>query len=81
MLRGKDDLSQLQVATDQGRVLCTMDRHYLEIAASGINHSGIAFIPSKNSEIGVVVTFLAFMAKVLSVEEARNHVEYVSRLD
>lgn len=79
-LRGEDDPIQLQVATDQGRVLCTMDRHFLEIAASGVNHSGIAFIPSENSEIGVIVTYLALMAKVVSADEARNRVEFMQRL-
>ena len=79
-LRGKDDSCQLQVATDQGRVLCTMDSDYLELAASGFAHRGIAFIHSKNSEIGVVVTYLALMAKVITADEARNHVEFVQGL-
>ena len=79
-LLGKSDPSQLQVAIDLGRVLCTMDSHYLEFAASGIVHKGIVFIPSENSEIGVVVTYLALMARVFTAEEAQNHVEFVQRL-
>lgn len=78
--QGKSDPSQLQVATDQGRVLCTMDSHFLELAADGVDHAGIVFIPHENSEIGVVVTYLALMARVINADEARNQVEFVQRL-
>ena len=78
--RGKDDPSQLQVASEQGRVLCTLDSDYLELAKDGAIHAGIVFIPSENSEIGVVVTYLALMARVFTADEARNHVEILTRL-
>ena len=79
--QGSDDPIQLSIATDLGRVLCTLDRHFIDLAAAGIEHSGIVFIPSAHREIGVVVKYLTLMAGAIGVEEARNRVEYVSRLD
>ncbi len=79
--QGEDDPVQLQMATELGRVLCTMDSDYVDLAAEGAQHAGIVFIPSEHSEIGVVVRFLDLMARVFTDDEARNHVVYVSRLD
>ncbi|MCY3832567.1 MAG: DUF5615 family PIN-like protein [Chloroflexi bacterium] len=78
--QGEDDPIQLQMATELGRVLCTMDSDYVDLAAEGAQHAGIVFIPSEHSEIGVVVRYLELMARVFTADEARNHVEYVSRL-
>ena len=78
--RGRDDPSQLQIASELGRVLCTLDSDYIELAKAGAIHAGIVFIPSENSEVGVVVTYLALMARVFTAEEARNHVEFLTRL-
>ena len=79
--QGEDDPIQLRIASELGRVLCTMDSDYLDLAAEGVEHAGIVFIPSAHSEIGVVVRFLDLMARVFTADEARNHVEYVCRLD
>ncbi|MCY3863899.1 MAG: DUF5615 family PIN-like protein [Chloroflexi bacterium] len=79
--QGEDDPIQLHIATELGRVLCTMDSDYVDLAAEGAQHAGIVFIPSEHSEIGVVVRFLDLMARVFTDDEARNHVVYVSRLD
>lgn len=79
--QGEDDPIQLQIATKLGRVLCTMDSDYVDLAADGARHAGIVFIPSEHSEIGVVVKYLDLMARVFTAEDARNHVEYLARLD
>ncbi len=79
--QGEDAPIQLQIATELGRVLCTMDSDYVDLAAEGAQHAGIVFIPSEHREIGVVVKFLDLMARVFTADEARNHVEYVCRLD
>lgn len=79
--QGEDDPIQLHIATELGRVLCTMDSDYVDLAAEGAQHAGIVFIPSEHSEIGVVVRFLDLMARVFTDDEARNLVVYVSRLD
>lgn len=42
-LLGEDDVNHLQIATQQGRVLCTYDSDFLDMAASGIQHAGIVF--------------------------------------
>ena len=78
---GDDDPVQLRLATELGRVLCTMDSDYVDLAAEGAQHAGIVFIPSEHSEIGVVVRFLDLMARVFTAVEARNRVEFVTRLD
>ncbi len=79
--QGEDDPMQLRIATELGRVLCTMDSDYVDLAADGAQHAGIVFIPSEHSEIGVVVRYLDLMARVYTAEEARNQVEYLARLD
>ncbi|MDE2774897.1 MAG: DUF5615 family PIN-like protein [Chloroflexota bacterium] len=79
--QGEDDPIQLQMATDLGRVLCTMDSDYVDLAGEGTKRAGIVFIPSEHSEIGVVARYLDLMARVFTADEARNHVEYVCRLD
>lgn len=79
--QGEDDPIQLQLATELGRVLCTMDSDYVDLAAEGTQHAGIVFIPSEHSEIGVVVRFLDLFARVFTADEARNRVEYVCRID
>ena len=79
--QGQDDPIQLRIATELGRVLCTMDSDYVDLATEGARHAGIVFIPSEHSEIGVVVRYLDLMARIFTAEDARNHVEYLGRLD
>ena len=50
-----NDPSHLQRATEQGRVLVTYDRDFVEMAQQGVEHTGIVFVPTRYRNIGVVV--------------------------
>ena len=38
---GDENINHLERATSLGRVLCTHDADYVELAASGVEHAGI----------------------------------------
>ena len=75
-LKGATDEEQLAFATQQGRVLVTHDDDFLSLHARGIEHSGIIFI-QPNKPIGDTVRGLHLIYQVLTVEDMRNHVEFV----
>ena len=56
---GDSDLRHLRRARDQGRVICTNDSDFLELANSGIEHTGIVFGEQDVVFIGAWVGFLA----------------------
>lgn len=37
------------------RVLCTHDQDFLRLAAAGVEHAGIAFLPQTRASIGIWV--------------------------
>ena len=54
-LLGEDDVDQLQVATELGRVLCTYDSDFIGLAKSGVEHAGIVVAKQKRDHIGAIV--------------------------
>ncbi len=74
---GEDDKVLLKYATSVGRVLCTYDKHFIDIAKSGIPHAGIAFFVHKHSEIGYVIRSLAAMAEHYTADMMENRFEYL----
>lgn len=42
-LLGDTDINHLKRAAEMGRVLCTYDGDYVELATSGMSHAGIVF--------------------------------------
>lgn len=75
---GDTDSNHLQFATDEGRVLCTHDPDFLQLAAEGVEHAGIAFSPQNRVSIGGWVRALRAMHAQYSAEEARNRVFFLS---
>ena len=71
------DLTQLSFAAKERRVLCTQDKHFLEIARKHPNHWGIAFVKSKSSEIGSVVKALRELHQNESPDSMRNMLTYL----
>jgi hypothetical protein len=76
-LLGEDDVDHLQNATQQGRVLCTYDSDFLDMAASGIQHTGIVFGQQEKHYIGTWVNWLALMHAVYTSEEMLNRIEFL----
>lgn len=77
-LRGRSDESHLGRAAATGWVLCTMDDDYIELAKSGVQHSGIVLGVRKDRKaIGTWVRFLIWMHQTYSQDDMRNRVEYL----
>lgn len=51
--QGMGDPIQLRIATDLGRVLCTLDRHFLDLAATGIEHAGIDLFLARTEKLAL----------------------------
>ena len=76
-LLGDDDLSHLRRAAEQGRVLCTYDKDFLRLAASGVEHAGIVFGLKEIHTIGRWVSRLTNMHERYIMADMDNHVEYL----
>jgi hypothetical protein len=79
-LLGKDDLFHLNNATRMGYVLCTYDSDYLQLASEGINHAGIIFGVWDKHSVGDWVKVIEFIHEILTPDDMRNQVEYLSSL-
>ena len=49
---GESDLQQLDRAVEMGRVICTNDRHFIQLASTGKEHCGIVFGQQEKHFIG-----------------------------
>ena len=76
-LLGDDDATHLQRATQMGRVLCTYDTDYYELAISGVQHAGIVIGQGDIHKIGDWVKGLGLVHAVYSAEEMRNRIEFL----
>jgi predicted nuclease of predicted toxin-antitoxin system len=74
---GLPDVDQLQYATNDDRVMVTFDRDYLALAASGLQHAGIAWCPATKYSVGQLIHALLLVHGVLERDEMRNHIEYL----
>lgn len=76
-LLGDSDINHLKRAIAEGRVLCTHDVDYLEMAFAGVEHTGIIFGQQARHGVGDWVRFLELVHGVYSLEEMKNRLEYV----
>lgn len=76
-LLGDEDINHLERATSLGRVLCTHDADYVDLATSGVKHAGIVFGQQHKHTIGDWVRFLELVHGVYDAEEMHNLVEYL----
>lgn len=74
---GDDDLRHLRRAAEQGRILCTYDKDFIQLAKQGIEHRGIVFISGKRRAIGVLVKRLEWMYLTYTRDDMKNKVEYL----
>ena len=76
-LLGEDDINHLQNATELGCVLCTYDSDFLQLASSGLQHSGLVFGQQDIHYIGEWVNWLTLMHAVYTSEEMSNRIEFL----
>jgi hypothetical protein len=76
-LLGESDINHLIRATTEGRVLCTHDIDYLDMAFAGVEHNGIIFGQQARHGVGDWVRFLELVHGVYTSEEMKNRLEYV----
>jgi predicted nuclease of predicted toxin-antitoxin system len=76
---GLPDPDQLAFATAQERVMVTHDTDYLALAASGVNHAGIAWCDATKYRnlVGPLLQMLLLLHGVLDRDDMKNRVEYL----
>ena len=79
----RDDAEHLDVATAQGRVLCSFNvadfyRLHTEYLAAGKNHSGIILARQQLYTIGEHMRRILKLISRKSAEEMANHAEFLS---
>ena len=74
---GLPDADQLQFSTKDERVLVSFDTDYLALAASGVQHAGIAWCHAMKYSIGQLIQILLLLHAVLDADDMKNHVEYL----
>lgn len=79
-LLGEEDTNHLERATEMGRVLCTHDADYVQLASAGMQHAGIILGQQDQHSIGTWVTFLTRIHHERTSDDMRNTVEYVRPL-
>jgi predicted Ser/Thr protein kinase len=78
---GTMNAEHLQMATDLGRVVCTVDDDFTKLAARGIKHAGIIKGEHGRRSIGDWVKYLRYVHAVCSAEELRDEVLFVFPVD
>jgi hypothetical protein len=74
---GLPDHDQLRFAAAEKRVLVTFDQDYLALDASGVQHTGIAWCSATKYSIGRLTNAVLLVHFAMSLDEMRNHVEYL----
>ncbi len=74
---GDADENQLQRASEQGRVLCTYDSDFVNLAQQGVEHAGIVKGNRTQHHIGSWVRALTQLHSQYSAEDLLNRVEFL----
>ncbi|MCY4063037.1 MAG: DUF5615 family PIN-like protein [Chloroflexi bacterium] len=74
---GADDLDQLYFAASLGRVICSHDKDFLELAKTDPVRCGIAFIGFKSKEMGALVRALRELHRNETAESMENRLVYL----
>lgn len=73
---GDDDEDHVALALRQRRVIVTQDDDFLRLAAQGVDHAGIVYVP-QGRPIGAMVQGLTLLAQVMTAEDMRGHIEFI----
>jgi len=74
---GMTDSDQLEFAAAEERVLVTFDADYLQLAASGIAHCGIAYCHATKYSQGQLLQVLLMLHGVMDRGSMQSHVEFL----
>jgi predicted nuclease of predicted toxin-antitoxin system len=76
--RGKSDEFHLKKASELEAVVLTHDVDFLKMATvPGARHKGIIFAHSKYVAIGECIRGVELIARVLTDEDMKNHIEFL----
>ena len=73
---GVDDREHLAFAKKRTWVLVTHDDDFLRLAAEGISHSGLVYVP-RERPVGEIIRGLRGLTDVFGKEEAAGRVEFL----
>ena len=76
-LLGDSDPDHMRRASEMGRVFCTHDADFIELAIAGVEHAGIVFGQQHKHGIGDRVRFLELLTAVYEPKEMENRIEYL----
>ena len=76
LMRASDD-KQLEYALVEGRMLVTHDEDFLAMAKEGVQHTGIAYCHPQSRTIGQTIAALMLIRDCLTLDEMKNHVEFL----
>lgn len=76
-LESSSDEEHLRFAHEDGRVIFSQDRDFLQLHAAGVYHAGIAYCEQQARPIGEIIRYLALMHDCLTAEEAAGQVEFL----
>lgn len=76
---GDKDPAHLQRALEMGRVLCTCDSDFVDMAQEGIEHTGIVFGAKNRFTIGEWVRYIRHLHATKDAEDVANLVFYMER--
>ena len=76
-LLGAEDGLHLDHGLKEQRVIVTHDDDFLSLAKKGSNHCGIAWRGMQTRSIGQILAALMLIHDCLSVEDMRNHIEFL----
>ena len=70
------DLEHLHFARTENRTVFSQDADFLRLHAEGHEHAGIVYAPQQ-TPIGEIVAGLMLVYEIMSLDEMRNHVEFL----
>ena len=76
-LIGATDEEQLAFAATEGRVLVTHDSDHLRLHHEGASHCGIVYAHPRRCSIGRLVLALADWWRSRTLDEMRQHIEFL----
>jgi hypothetical protein len=76
-LRSAIDLFILDAGGRQGKVIYTCDDDFLRLHNTGNQHAGVFYHHPRKYAIGEAIQIVALACEAFSVDDMRNHVEFL----
>jgi predicted nuclease of predicted toxin-antitoxin system len=75
-LMGADDLTHIEFARREGRVIYTQDEDSLILSSERVEHRGVVYNHSEARTIRQIIECLTLIAGVMTEQEMVNHMEF-----